>query len=258
MTYSFFSGTGAYGMDDYFVAVEGNYVGIFFDFGGTQSYPISAAALESIIFNDLAYPSQSTTTTIHVTLSINRGWNLISLPIPAFGQQYGNLASGCGSTAFWGYNGTYSRLSTSDAVDNYVLRRTAPTSTSSRENFMASGMWLYSAKQCSIRLTTYSASYIKNDTINSNITLSENLTSGWNMVSVPYGATGTNYGFAQVSKSCKVVGGPYGYDSATNSYYNATELQVGSGYFVYVSAPCSIDWSPWEGASGGGSPPQIP
>ena len=110
------------------------------------------------------------------------------------------------------------------------------------------GFWFYSIKPCQIAAPTFPSSILRAY----NQSYFENISAGWNIVGVPFI---TNSSFKSIANSCSIRGAFYGYDTITNSYYNATTPVAGKSYFIYANAPCALDWTPNTGSS---SPPPIP
>jgi hypothetical protein len=206
----------------------------------------------------------STVPTENVTINIKPGWNLLSVP---FGPQsneslnniynaYYELENSCGmvqsqySKAIWFYsnsNNTYVWPNSNGAFDNYVSTGmfNLISGVVLNKDF---GFWFHSTKQCQIEDPTFLSSVLQAY----NQSYTENLSVGWNIIGVPFI---TNSSFKSIASSCSIRGAFYGYNTATNSYYNATTPAVGESYFVYANAPCALDWIP---NAGSGSPPSTP
>jgi DNA-binding beta-propeller fold protein YncE len=206
----------------------------------------------------------STVPTENVTINIKPGWNLLSVP---FGPQsneslnniynaYYELENSCGmvqsqySKAIWFYsnsNNTYVWPNSNGAFDNYVSTGmfNLISGVVLNKDF---GFWFHSTKQCQIEDPTFLSSVLQAY----NQSYTENLSVGWNIIGVPFI---TNSSFKSIASSCSIRGAFYGYNTATNSYYNATTPAVGESYFVYANAPCALDWIP---STNSGSPPSVP
>ena len=211
--------------------------------------------------------SSNTISLQQITLNIQPGWNLLSVPLlPAgavssdlSGIVYTQLQSNCGLSTntnagnLWGYSnsaGHYTLFDSIGSFENYTDYSSAGTSSpigGYPVSTGGNGFWFYSANQCSINIPAVSANDVSQ-------IFAETLPAGWNLIGTPF-ITTTN--FSTIASSCNVRGSFYGYDPAMNNYYNATTPAVGVGYFVYLESPCNIDWT--SGTSSSGSlPPSTP
>lgn len=196
-----------------------------------------------------------------VTINIQKGWNLLSIPVSEvddWNAVYDSLSTSCGAFStyngfvgdteiegglLWGYENP-SNLYVSLGIESYLfnfLRTGTITGTGNIGNMGVLGFWFNSPKQCSIN--TYAVSGGSYTT---------NLLAGWNLIGT---AEITSAGFDGIASSCNLRGGFYSYDPTTNSYPQATSPTPGEGYFVYANAPCTLNWAATAGSS---SPPSAP
>ena len=214
----------------------------------------------------------STTTTLTTTspttliplenavINIKPGWNLISVPLlPAragssdlSGIVYTELQNNCGLSTYsnygnlWGYNNTNNQYLTffnSGAFENYADYVSAEPTGGGNVAVGGNGFWFYSHTQCSINITAVSANAVYPQT------LAEHLFAGWNLIGTPFITTDS---FKTIASSCNVDGNFYGYNTTSKNYYSTTTPTIGEGYFVYLTSPCNINWTP------GSTPPPTP
>ncbi len=148
------------------------------------------------------------------TIDYQPGWNLFSIPLTYADLVNSSCQRGALSPIWKLQNGKYVRTSYLYGGDGY---------------------WIYASSGCSV--TYYGP----------NLTASvlPSLSAGWNMI----GGLGYATPLSTIIGNCDVTGGPYGFNTSSHSYYNATVLSPGSGYFIDVSSDCSL---------GSPSPPPIP
>ncbi len=186
------------------------------------------------------------------TIKIQPGWNLLSLPLSTsdiLAGEYAAYGSGCGISltnvkVLWGYDSSsnsYIWPNTQGAFLNYILTGSVTGNIDNTDL----GYWFYSAKQCSINIQAAQTSTI----FTNGQKYTETLSSGWNLIGVPYITT---YTFNTIASSCNILGGFYGYNASTHNYYAANTPVVGTGYFVYATAPCTFNWTPQNSDNGSG------
>ncbi len=212
-------------------------------------------------------PSNTVPQPQEITISVQPGWNMLSLPSPGNDWQsvYNSFASSCGapetnsqlsSNALWGLESStndYVSLNSFTALDNFLITGSSSfAGYGGRGNGNYLGFWFYSSKQCSVNAQTFTAaSRPQNDFF-----LTSDLSAGWNLIGVPYTTTAS---FNSIASSCNLRGGFYNYNPTTNSYTDAASPTVGDGYFVYATAPCTLNWNAQGSASTGStSPPSAP
>ena len=149
------------------------------------------------------------------TLTLNAGWNLFSIPLEYATGLSGTCSSGELVSPVWQLsNGQYIRATSL---------------------YGGVGYWIKSTAACALTFAGPSLS----------INEFSNLNAGWNMIGALNGTTQ----FSSIKGTCNVVSGPFGFDIASNSYYNSTSLVTGSGYFINVTSACNL---------GSGAPPAPP
>ena len=198
-----------------------------------------------------------------VTINIQPGWNLLSIPVSEsdnWDYTFKSFSNNCGATLgmnsnndfnisgnlLWGYeNPSNSYVSLSAETDLFNFLRTGSvTGTGNIGYFGVLGFWFNSPKQCSI--STFAISGGQYTT---------KLFEGWNVI----GATEiTSASFNSIASSCNLRGGFYAYNAITNSYSAVATPTPGAGYFVYANAPCTLDWNAGASSSGSSSPPSVP
>jgi hypothetical protein len=140
------------------------------------------------------------------TLNLTRGWNLFSVPLFNATQLSTTCSAGDLLSPTWQFvNGQYSKASFISGGEGYWLKVAAP---------------------CTV---TFSGTLLTIDRL-------PNLNVGWDIV----GALGYNTQFSTLLGMCNITRGPFGFDGASNSYYNASSLVTGQGYFIKVSSACSL------------------
>jgi hypothetical protein len=139
-------------------------------------------------------------------LSLQSGWNMVSLPVSTPISASG-LQNQCGAnTRIWTYNpfsGSYE--SASDIRPG-------------------SGYWVKANSACSVPVT------------GSTVQSLPDLKAGWNQI----GALSATTDFNSVKGSCNVKGGPFKYDPSSGSYVKTTSLETGYGYWLNVGNDCKL------------------
>ncbi len=160
-----------------------------------------------------------TTTTVTIpryityTLSLNRGWNLFSVPMAYAVMHNTTCESGMISSPIWQLaNGSYRKVSSVSGGFGYWVRSTSACSVT----FFGSNM-------------TYS--------------IMPSLSSGWSSIGAPAAPTAFSY----IAGSCNAIR-LVGFNTSSNSYYdvstsstnNQTGMHSGAGYLIKVSSACSL------------------
>ncbi len=153
--------------------------------------------------------------------------------------------SNIGNSYQWINNPTYGGINAFENYATYSFNNTLTTSG-------GGGFWFFSTKQCSITLRAVSLTLIQQQNSLDGRNLNVTLFKGWNVIGVPIL---TNNGFNSMLNSCSIKGGFYTYNPLTSTYVNTTTPTVGSGYFVYANAQCTLDWTQNVNSS---SPPSAP
>ena len=211
-----------------------------------------------------------TTTAIHsnivfqpVTINIQPGWNLLSLPVSEpdnWDYIFKSFSNNCGATMntnsnnyfnivgnlLWGYenpSNSYVSLSAETDLFNFLMTGSV-TGTGNIGYFGVLGFWFNSPKQCSINTFAVSGGQY-----------TTKLLAGWNII----GATEiTSASFNSIASSCNLRGGFYAYNAIMDSYSAAATPTPGAGYFVYANAPCTLNWDAVASSSVSSSPPSVP
>jgi hypothetical protein len=139
-------------------------------------------------------------------ISLQSGWNMISLPVSTPISASG-LQNQCGAnTRIWNYNPfSKSYESASDIRPG-------------------SGYWVKVNSACSVSVT------------GSTVQSLSDLKAGWNQI----GALSATTDFNSVKGSCNVRGGPFKYNPASRSYVKTTSLETGYGYWLNVGNDCKL------------------
>lgn len=170
--------------------------------------------------------------TSNLKVRINKGWNLVSMPLglqngqcdnKCFGPESGTLVPGgetmglgvvkntCGDTEsmnFWGFDAG------NNEYEQHLPR--APY-----------GYWVKSDEKCSI---TVEGSQVE--------VSGTKLGEGWNIIGGPT----RSEGFNEVKGNCEIESGPWGYrtEGIRTGYYETSKLDRGNGYFVKVADSCTL------------------
>lgn len=140
------------------------------------------------------------------TITLTKGWNLFSIPFDS-----ARVVSTCPRFSTtrrpWHYDST-----TKNWVRVLVLEG-------------GKGYWLKATDTCTITATG-----------TENVEARQTLSAGWNQV----GASFDVESLSPMLTSCTVTNGPWAYDTVQKQYVRATETERGNGYFVKVSATCTM------------------
>lgn len=162
------------------------------------------------------------TTVSYYTVAIQPGWNLISVPFES-----GKLTTtDCDSTTLY--------------TLNPVGRSYNKENLNGKSWFGFEGYWMKSSKQCKLQFEVSAEdgfyTSTKLDEATGRFATSLSLSKGWNMIGAPHGGTS----FSQIAGTCTLSSGPWGFNSAANSWEKATSLESGKGYFVKVTEDCVL------------------
>ncbi len=154
-------------------------------------------------------------------ITLNAGWNMVSSPVientPADASDaqafYGSriISTDCAATALWNWNGKSYETPGRNVVGTVL----APIK----------GYWIYSSAPCAITVQGDRGASAEGAALHA----------GWNQIGAPYAKTD----FASLAQNCKILSGPWGYDS-TRGYFKETALVPGNGYFVKVASNCVL------------------
>jgi hypothetical protein len=240
----------------------------YYETNGTQLF--ASAGTYSVSFNGLTAqfslagnpsagnpPSPPSANGYNVTVNLNAGWNMVSIPVynfstcaiypmptPIYNEQAnsvsGQASSGpaiiigrpypiqpctqgtqgvkivqnnCSINSIWSYNDNYYPVAQADLQPN-------------------TGYWFNVAGACSITFTGNIATYASG--------YNQQLNPGWNLVGAPYSDSGATP-FSSLDGSCSVAGGPWFYDSSTQTYQSVTSFVPGQAYWVNVNDYCSLE-----------------
>ncbi|VVB57748.1 Uncharacterised protein [Candidatus Anstonella stagnisolia] len=151
------------------------------------------------------------------SLTLYQGWNMITPGDD--GLTASAISNSCSQTgSIWHYDGS-----------NY--QRASGTLEAGK------GYWVRVNSQCTVN--TYGSAYT---------VTSLSMNSGWNQIGIP-----SSTGSYSSSSTCSIQGGPWYYDTSSNSYQRSdiSSLIAGRGYWVKASSSCTLYF-------GDTSPPQPP
>ena len=174
---------------------------------------IIAALIFFILLIGLSFALADTTAAI----SLNKGWNFISVPYSDFVIAKSESSDTCIIKSIYHYNalsGKWDDKFTDPAKMKPGL-----------------GYWIYTDSACSITFSGVAGLAI-GDIGDSGNGL---LRTGWNMIS---GTTET-INLIENKGSC-IIKAVYGYDTAAEKYYKIDTIEKGKGYWVYTENNCYI------------------
>ncbi len=181
-----------------------------FSFKATDNTGAQASSLHAVSVSLQGLKSAS------YTLSLHRGWNLISSQIydSSGPTSFINFENNCQyASPLWRYDNANNKYARTDYI------------TLSREAF-----WLSVAGDCTVNVRG-DASYTTGTLLNN-----YNLQRGWNFI----GSAPQELEFSKIKGTCTFVRGPYGFNTAVNQWELAGAMQPGQGYVVNVADSCQL------------------
>ncbi len=157
----------------------------------------------------------------YYTLNLNKGWNLVSVPLKDAKQ----IKNSCDSSKIFVYDGNANAYKRGTLDSLYLAPMQA--------------FWIKANGECSVAFTGSAFKSYNIDGLS--------LGSGWNML----GAAANEAGWNDVKGSCETKSGPWNYNTVDNKWERAKSLVPGLGYLVKVVDKCAL-------GSNDGAPPLPP
>jgi hypothetical protein len=145
---------------------------------------------------------------------LRAGWNMFATPVTSSYAGGGRIASTtCNPATLWNWNpATRSYETPGRVAAGTVMEATK-------------GYWAYARTDCSVFVEGSEGVSLEG----------KRLSNGWNQI----GGETVPVSFRSISTTCRVAGGPWGYDPQ-RGYYRADVLEPKRGYFVRVIGGCTL------------------
>ncbi|MBI2079708.1 hypothetical protein HYT84_03010 [Candidatus Micrarchaeota archaeon] len=157
-------------------------------------------------------PKITPDTEIGYSLTLNKGWNLFSVPFT-----YGRMVSStCGNDVMFGYN---------DESKKYYKLSLAGL------DLFKSAYWMKAKESCTIDFKLEPGyGWLYSNQIN------KNLKKGWNIINAPY----DRVSLEDIAGNCEFKSGPWYYNTGDKKWAKSQLLESSRGYIVKVAGDCTL------------------